>query len=135
MGASCDPVHLGILGPGDARTLLIEALDKVSGFTDEEKIMGMLAYKGYLGSIEWDVESKLLHGKILFVSDLVTYEAKDETELCREFEAAVEDHVTTCKQLGRKPPKPFSGQLSVKADIQVQPAAIISAHPDDARMT
>ena len=135
MGSSCDPVQRGILSPGDARTGLIEALDKVSGFTDVEKNMGMLAYKGFLGSIEWDVESKLLHGKILFVSDLVTYEAKDETELCREFEAAVEDHVTTCKQLGRKPPKPFSGKLSVKADIQVQPAAIISAHPDDVRMT
>ena len=135
MDASCDPVHLGILGPGDARTVLIEALDKASGFTDREKIMGMLAYKGYLGSIEWDVESKLLHGKILFVTDLVTYEANDEAELCREFEAAVDDHVTTCKQLGRKPPKPFSGKLSVKANIQVQPAAIINAHPDDVRMT
>ena len=114
---------------------MIEALDKVSGFTDVEKNMGMLAYKGFLGSIEWDIESKLLHGKILFVTDLVTYEANDEAELCREFEAAVDDHVTTCKQLGRNPPKPFSGKLSVKADIQVQPAAIISAHPDDVRMT
>ena len=129
MDASFDPVHLGILGPGDARTVLIEALDKASGFTDREKIVGMLA------SIEWDVESKLLHGKILFVTDLVIYEANDEAELFREFEAAVEDHVTTCKQLGRKPPKPFSGKLSVKADIQVQPAAIINAHPDDVRMT
>ena len=71
--------------------------------------MAMFDYKGYQGSIEVDVESNLLHGKILFVTDLVTYEAKDVAELRREFEAAVDDYLTTCKQLGRDPQQPFSG--------------------------
>ena len=37
--------------------------------------MEMLAHKGYNGSIETSVEDNVLHGKVLCINDLVTYEA------------------------------------------------------------
>jgi predicted HicB family RNase H-like nuclease len=48
-------------------------------------------YKGYSGTVEASIEDGVLHGKILFVSDLVTYEADTVTALKSEFEAAVDD--------------------------------------------
>ena len=96
--------------------------------------MAMFDYKGYQGSIEVDVESNLLHGKILFVTDLVTYEAKDVAGLRREFEAAVDDYLTTCKQLGRDPQQPFSGAFNVRVGPQLHKAAAIRAQQDGVKL-
>ena len=37
--------------------------------------MKILEYKGYHGSVTPDMERGVLRGKLLFISDLVTYEA------------------------------------------------------------
>ncbi len=73
-----------------------------------------LKYKGYLGSIEMDMESDILHGKLLFVNDLATYEAETIPALQNEFELAVDDYLRTCEQLGKDPDKPFSGTFNVR---------------------
>jgi len=73
-----------------------------------------LQYKGFLGSIEISIEDNCLHGKLMFIDDLVTYEADSLTKLKSEFEAAVEDYLNTCKKLDRNPIKPFSGTFNVR---------------------
>lgn len=74
----------------------------------------MLTYKKYNGSIEIDLESGCLHGKILFIKDLVTYEADSVGQLKVEFQAAVDDYLETCEQLGREPQKAYSGTFNVR---------------------
>jgi len=73
-----------------------------------------LKHKGFLGSIEVSFEDNCLHGKILFINDLVTYEAESPGQLEAEFKAAVEDYLATCKELGRAPNRPFSGSFNVR---------------------
>jgi predicted HicB family RNase H-like nuclease len=74
----------------------------------------LLRYKGFLGSIEISVSDNCIHGKLLFIDDLVTYEAESPSQLKVEFEAAVEDYLETCKELKRSPIKPFSGTFNVR---------------------
>jgi predicted HicB family RNase H-like nuclease len=76
--------------------------------------MGTIKYKDYEGTVEYDPERKVLRGKILFISDLVTYEALDPPGIEREFAAAVDDYVDTCALVGKAPQKPCSGQFSVR---------------------
>ncbi|NLF41700.1 MAG: type II toxin-antitoxin system HicB family antitoxin [Bacteroidales bacterium] len=73
-----------------------------------------LEHKGFLGSIEVSVEDDCLHGKILFIDDLVTYEADTPKGLKDEFVAAVDDYLETCRELGRQPNKPLSGTFNVR---------------------
>jgi predicted HicB family RNase H-like nuclease len=73
-----------------------------------------LHHKGFLGSVEISVEDDCLHGKLLFIGDLVTYEAQTPVQLKSEFESAVEDYLDTCSKLGRVPEKPFSGSFNVR---------------------
>ena len=73
-----------------------------------------LKYKGFLGSIEISIKDNCLHGKLLFIDDLVTYEAESPTQLNAEFEAAVEDYLETCNELKREPIKPFSGTFNIR---------------------
>jgi predicted HicB family RNase H-like nuclease len=74
----------------------------------------LLRYKGFLGSIEVSIGDNCIHGKILFIDDVVTYEAESPAQLEAEFKAAVEDYLATCKALGRDPNKPFSGSFNVR---------------------
>ena len=51
-----------------------------------------LEYKGYYGSVEVSLDDNVLRGKILFVSDLVTYEADSVNGLRTAFEESVDDY-------------------------------------------
>ncbi|MFA6052910.1 MAG: type II toxin-antitoxin system HicB family antitoxin [Methylobacter sp.] len=73
-----------------------------------------LQYKGFLGSIEMDLDEFFMFGELLFINDLVTYEAKSLEELQREFEISVDDYLETCKELKREPQKPYSGTFNVR---------------------
>ena len=76
--------------------------------------MELLSHKGYSGSVETSVTDNVLHGKILFINDLVTYEADNIPQLKVEFEAAVNDYLDTCAQIGKIPQKSCSGQYNVR---------------------
>jgi predicted HicB family RNase H-like nuclease len=58
--------------------------------------MDILKYKDYEGTAELDMARRVCRGKILFIDDLVTYEAASPAELQTEFEAAVDDYIDTC---------------------------------------
>ncbi len=74
----------------------------------------ILSYKGFQGSIDISINDNCLHGKLLFIDDLITYEAETPEKLKAEFEAAVEDYLDTCRELGREPIKPLSGTFNVR---------------------
>jgi predicted HicB family RNase H-like nuclease len=50
----------------------------------------VLSHKGYCGSIEVSKEDECLHGKLLFIRDLVTYEATSPEALEQAFRDAVD---------------------------------------------
>ena len=63
----------------------------------------MLEYKGYLGSVEYSDEDEVLHGRLEFIRDLVTYEGEDAKGIKAAFQEAVDDYLELCEAEGRKP--------------------------------
>lgn len=92
--------------------------------------MNILECNGYQGTAEVDMERGVLRGKILFVSDLVTYEAENPAQLRQEFEAAVADYLETCKALGRQAQVPASGSFNVRVGPDLHRAAQVRAAAD-----
>ncbi len=72
------------------------------------------SYKGYLGSIEFSLDDNCLFGKILFIKDLINYEAETLNDLKKEFEIAVDDYLKVCKENGWNPDKSFSGTFNIR---------------------
>ena len=62
----------------------------------------MLEYKGYLGSVEYSDEEEVLHGRLEFIRDLVTYEGQDAKGIKAAFQEAVDDYLELCQAEGRK---------------------------------
>jgi predicted HicB family RNase H-like nuclease len=93
--------------------------------------MDTLKYKGYEGTAEIDVSHCVCHGRILFIDDLVTYRASDPSGLQREFEAAVDDYIATCNEVGKEPQRPFRGLFNVRVSPALHRAAAMRAVRDD----
>jgi predicted HicB family RNase H-like nuclease len=74
----------------------------------------VLEYKGYQGSIEVSLEDNVLHGKILHIVDLVTFEAQTPEGLQQAFEEQVDEYLAFCEEEGVSPDKPFSGTFNVR---------------------
>lgn len=89
--------------------------------------MNTLKYMGYEGTVEIDIDRDVCRGKILFIDDLVTYEAETPKILKKEFELSVDDYLKTCKELGREPKKPCSGQFNVRTSPEIHKTAVLKA--------
>jgi predicted HicB family RNase H-like nuclease len=71
----------------------------------------MLEYKGYLGSVEYSSRDEVLHGRLQFIRDLVTYEGADAKSLEAAFHEAVVDYLALCEAEWRKPDVPMKGSF------------------------
>lgn len=89
--------------------------------------MSLLKYRGQLGSVECDLETKRLFGKLMFIDDLVTYEAVDVAGLEREFQISVDEYLADCEELGVEPNKPFKGSFNVRVGSELHRQAAYRA--------
>lgn len=97
-------------------------------------VMSILKYKDYEGTAELDMSREVCRGKILFINDLVVYEAATPAQLQTEFEAAVDDYLETCKSLGREPQKPLKGQFNVRMPPALHRAVALRAAEENASL-
>lgn len=89
--------------------------------------MDILKYKGYEGTAELDMERCVCRGKILFIDDVVSFEAAAPAALQKEFEDAVDDYIETCATLGRAAQLPLRGQFNVRVTPALHKAAALRA--------
>lgn len=78
-----------------------------------------LDHKGYFGSVEYSSGDGLLHGKVIGINDLVTYEGRSVKELKEAFEESVEDYLDTCKELGKEPNRFYRGVFNIRTSSEI----------------
>ena len=74
----------------------------------------MMEYKGYVGEVEFDDEAKMLHGEVIGIRDVVTFEGESVAEIERAFRDSVDDYLDFCRQRGQDPDRPCSGKFVVR---------------------
>lgn len=89
-----------------------------------------LQHKGYVGSVEYSADDACLHGKILFIRSLITYEANEITKLKEAFIQSVEDYLDDCRESGVEPEKPFKGSFNVRISPEAHRNAALKAARD-----
>lgn len=93
--------------------------------------MELMEHKGYTGTVEVSMDDGVLHGKILHINDLVTYEGLTPTELKKAFVEAVDDYLATCKEIGKQPEKPLTGQFNVRIPQELHRQLALRALAED----
>ena len=84
--------------------------------------MNTLRYKDYEGSMHVSIEGRCMHGKLLFVDDVITYEGKNFDELEAAFHEAVDDYLVFCAEVGKEPEKPYKGVFNVRVKPEIHRA-------------
>lgn len=87
----------------------------------------LLEYNGYFGSINVSIEDGVIHGKLLYINDLVTFEADNVADLEKAFAEAVDDYLDYCKQKGKEPEKPYKGSFNVRITPENHKKAVMQA--------
>ena len=87
----------------------------------------MLEHRGYLGSVRYSDEDEVLHGRLEFIRDLVTYEGQDARSLKRAFREAVDDYLDMCEANRRKPDVPLKGSFNVRPGRELHRRAMLYA--------
>lgn len=83
------------------------------------------SYKGYVGSIEPDVEAGVLYGKIVNIDGGLMYEGSTVAELRANMESVIDAYLELCKERGIKPRTPLSGNVSLRMPSEMH--ALIAA--------
>lgn len=86
-----------------------------------------MSYKNYVGSIECSEEDGCLHGKILFIDDLITFEGDTVPGIRAAFENAVDDYLAYCQKSGKPANKPYSGVFQVRIGADLHKSATHAA--------
>lgn len=101
---------------------------RTDSITDKKVQSNFLEYKGYIGSIEVNLEDGVLFGKVQGLSKvLLSYEGQTVNELYEDFKDRVEDYLQECEDEGTKPQKSFSGIFSVRVNPELHKIASILA--------
>ena len=89
-----------------------------------------LQHRGYDGSVLYSAEDKLLHGRILGIRDMVSYEGTTVRGLEKSFKAAVDEYLAFCDAEGKVPNKPFKGSLNIRIshDLHVRASRFAEQH-------
>lgn len=87
----------------------------------------VFTYKGYTGSIELSVEDNCLYGKILGITDLISYEGYTISELRGNFENAVDEYLDFCSEIGKEPQREYKGTFNVRISPELHKKAAIEA--------
>lgn len=86
-----------------------------------------MKYKGYESIVEYDEEAKILHGEVLNLMDVITFEADCVEDLEKAFHDSVDDYLAFCEEQHRSPEKPFSGNVLVRMPTELHKEVTVVA--------
>ena len=86
-----------------------------------------MTYKGYMASMVFDVEDKIIIGRVLDIDDIISFHGESVAKFEANFHAAVNAYIAASKELGSAPEKPASGKLMLWIAPEVHAAALKAA--------
>jgi predicted HicB family RNase H-like nuclease len=87
-----------------------------------------MKHKGYTGSVMYDAEDNILHGKVVGMgSTTISYQGSSLDELEKDFRAGVDHYLQICSTRRVAPVKPFSGKMLVRVSSELHEKAMTAA--------
>src|ERR1019366_6160108 len=74
----------------------------------------VIKYKDYCATVHFSTEDEVFYGKIIGISDLVTFEGHSVSELKKAFKEAIEDYIETCNEINKIPEKTYKGSFNIR---------------------
>jgi len=91
--------------------------------------MTTMTYDGYVATIELDEDVGLFHGEVINTRDVLAFQGRTLGELKAAFADTIADYVEWCRERGKQPERPYSGNFTgfppscIVASLQPPPGA------------
>lgn len=85
-----------------------------------------MEYRGYTGTVGYDIVERIFHGEVIGLRDIITYETDCEALLEVAFHEAVDAYLDACRACGEAPEPP----PPVRAARPVFPSGESADKPD-----
>ena len=87
----------------------------------------LLEYKGYQGTVRFDADAGILHGEVLHLRDVITFQGSTVKEVAKAFRDSVDDYLEFCAERGEEPDKPYSGKFVLRVRPELHRKLAIQA--------
>jgi len=86
-----------------------------------------MQFKGYIGVVDFDAESRIFHGEVINTRDVITFQGRSVEEIEKAFRDSVRDYIAWCKEEGVEPERPYSGKFVLRLSPDLHKTAALAA--------
>jgi len=76
--------------------------------------MTTMTHDSYVATIELDEDAGLFHGEVINTKDVLTFQGQTLDELKVAFADTVAEYLEWCRERGKEPQRPYSGNFTVR---------------------
>lgn len=76
--------------------------------------MTTMHHEGYVATIELDEDAGLFHGEVINTRDVLTFQGRTLDDLRAAFADTIADYVEWCRERGKEPERPYSGNFLLR---------------------
>ena len=85
----------------------------------------LLEYKGFFGTVEFSAVDRVLHGRVLGINGLISYEGDSIQSLKTDFEGAIDDYLEMCAEEGVEPQRAYKGKFNVRVSQELHKSLVL----------
>ena len=75
-----------------------------------------MTYQGYSAKVTFDPDAEVLHGEVVGLRDVITFQATSVEGLKEAFRDSVDDYLAWCAELGKEPERAYAGRFLLRMD-------------------
>jgi predicted HicB family RNase H-like nuclease len=75
-----------------------------------------MTYEGYSATVAFDADAEVLHGEVIGLRDVITFQATSVEGLKEAFRDSVDDYLALCAELGQEPERAYAGRFLVRME-------------------
>lgn len=87
----------------------------------------MISYKDYIGTVNFSEEDMVFFGKVVGITDSISFEGDTVESLIEDFHEAVDEYLEFCKENGKEPQQQYKGSFNVRIAPELHRKASLDA--------
>ena len=86
-----------------------------------------LTYKNYIGTVNFSEEDEVFHGKVIGITDSISFEGDSVETLTQDFHNAVDEYLAFCESVSEVPQQQYKGSFNVRIKPELHRQASLVA--------
>lgn len=86
-----------------------------------------ITYKDYIGTVNFSEDDKVFFGKVIGITDSISFEGDTVENLIANFHDAVDEYLAYCSENGKEPQQQYKGSFNVRITADLHRKASLSA--------